>query len=302
MSADLNAMALFVKVVEYKSFSEASRRLGVPISTVSRKVSELEKELDVRLLERSTRSLRLTELGQEYYAYCRRGLEEIEMGTLLLSERQAEISGTLRLSVPPGLADRLIVPLVILFQEKYPAVKVKVLSTERDVDFIQDAVDLALRVGDLKDSNLIARPLIRYRHVLVSSPEYLHQTQVLRNPSDLLEHRVIIFGGWFGDTSLKLYKDGKSQTVSIEGVLCLNDYTGILRAVEAGQGIAEIPAIFCGEALNDGRLIEIMPKWRLLPTVLSAVYPSNRNISRIVRLFKDFCVEHVDEMTPYTAV
>ncbi|MBL1274633.1 MAG: LysR family transcriptional regulator [Ectothiorhodospiraceae bacterium] len=302
MTVDLNAMALFVKVVEYKSFSEASRRLDVPISTVSRKVSELEKELDVRLLERSTRNLRLTELGEEYYAYCRRGLEEIEAGTLLLNERQAEISGTLRLSVPPGLTDRLVVPLIILFQERYPAVKVKVLSTEREVDFIQDAVDLALRVGDLKDSNLVARPLIRYRHVLVSSPEYIKETSAPAHPDELTQHRLIIFGGWYSDAPLTLLKDGKPHTVSVEGVLSLNDYAGILMAVQAGQGIAEIPSIFCGEALHDGRLIEVMPEWRLHPTVLSAVYPSNRNISRIVRLFKDFCVEHVDEMTPYTTV
>lgn len=302
MSPDLNAMALFVRVVEHKGFSAASRRLGVPISTVSRKVSELEKALGVRLLERSTRQLRLTELGQDYYAYCRRGLEEIETGALMLHERQAEISGTLRLSVPPGLADRLVVPLVSAFQAAYPAVIVRILITERNVDFIQDAVDLALRVGKLEDSTLVARPLIEYRHVLVGSPDYLDTFGTPGHPRDLPAHRMVTFGGWFDDVSLKLVNNGSVHTVKIEGVLALNDYAGIQCAAEAGQGIAEIPSIICGEALRDGRLIEIMPDWRLPSTILSAVYPSNQNLSRIVRLFKDFCVEQVGALSPYADI
>ncbi|VAW73507.1 Transcriptional regulator, LysR family [hydrothermal vent metagenome] len=302
MPPDLNATALFVKVVEYKSFSEASRRLGVPISTVSRKVSDLEKTLGVRLLERSTRQLRLTELGQDYYAYCRRGIEEIETGTLMLSERQAEISGTLRLSIPPGLADRLIVPLASAFQEAYPAVTIRILITERMVDFIQDAVDLALRVGDLKDSSLVARPLIHYRHVLVSSPGYLDAFGLPAHPRDLSAHRMITFNGWFDNASLKLIKGRKAHRVKVEGVLALNDYAGILSAVESGQGIAEIPSIICGEALHDGRLVEVMPDWRFAPTMLSAVYPGNRNLSRIVRLFKDFCIEQIRALSPYANI
>ncbi len=302
MSPDLNAMALFVKVVEHKSFSAASRRLGVPISTVSRKVSELEKTHGVRLLERSTRQLRLTELGQDYYAYCRRGLEEIESGTLMLNERQAEISGTLRLSVPPGLSDRLAVPLVSAFQTTYPAVTVRIMITERNVDFIQDAVDLALRVGELEDSSLIARPLICYRHVLVSSPAYLEKFGTPSHPRDLPAHRMMTFDGWFDDVPLKMINNGRVHTIRVKGVLALNDYAGILGATEAGQGIAEIPSIICGESLHDGRLVEVMPDWRFPPTTLSAVYPSNRNLSRIVRLFKDFCVEHIDALSPYVDI
>ncbi|GMQ88705.1 MAG: LysR family transcriptional regulator [Gammaproteobacteria bacterium] len=302
MSPDLNAMALFVRVVEHKGFSAASRRLGVPVSTVSRKVSELEKALGVRLLERSTRKLRLTELGQDYYAHCRRGLEEIETGTLMLNERQAEISGTLRLSVPPGLADRLIVPLVSAFQADYPAVTIRILITEREVDFIQDAVDLALRVGELEDSSLVARPLIRYRHILVSAPGYLDAFGIPEHPRDLPAHRMITFGGWFDDVSLKLGRNNSIYTVKVEGVLALNDYAGVLCATEAGQGIAEIPSIICGEALRDGRLVEVMPDWRFPATSLSAVYPSNRNLSRIVRLFKDYCVEQVDVLSPYADI
>ncbi|MCF6323629.1 MAG: LysR family transcriptional regulator [Gammaproteobacteria bacterium] len=302
MSPDLNAMALFVKVAENKSFSATAKRLNVPVSTVSRKVSGLGKALGVRLLERSTRQLRLTELGQVYYSCCRRGLAEIETAALMLHERQADISGTLRLSVPPGMSEQLVIPLVSAFQIAYPAVTVKILITERNVDFIKDTVDLALRVGDLKDSSLVARPLCCYRHVLVSSPDYLNTSGAPNHPDDLQAHRMIVFGGWFNNVSLQLVNNNNVHKVKIQAVLALNDYAGILSAITAGQGIAEIPSTICGKALLDGRLVEVIPKWRLPSTTLSAVYPSNRNLSRIVRLFKDYCVEHIDELSPHLGI
>lgn len=300
MALDLNAMALFVRVVEHKSFSEASKRLGVPISTVSRKVSELEKALGARLLERSTRKLRLTELGRDYYEYCRRGLEELETGTLMIHDRQAEVSGILRLSVPPSLADTLVVPLVCAFQAAYPKTSVKILVTERKVDLIEDGVDIALRVGELEDSRLVARPLLKYRHILVASPGYLQSHGTPRHPDDLSEQRLITFAGWYDPVIWELIRDRKTHKVRVAGVLALNDHAGGQYAAEAGQGIAAIPAIICGNALKQGRLVEVLPNWRFAPTVLSAVYPSNRNISRIVRLFKDFCVEHIEELAPFT--
>ncbi len=170
---DRNAMALFVKVVENHSFSKTAQRENVPVSTVSRKISELEKALGVRLLERSTRQLRMTEVGQDYYDRCRRGLEEFEAANLLITDRQSEVSGTLRISVPPNISDVMVAPLIAGFQALYPNVVFRVLVTDRHVHLIEDGIDLAMRVGELDDSNLVARRLIRYRHLLVASPEYL---------------------------------------------------------------------------------------------------------------------------------
>ena len=146
---DLNSMALFAKVAEHNSFSETSRRIGVPVSTVSRRIGELEKSLGVRLIERSTRKLRLTDLGQEFYQYCRRGLEEFDAGTLLINHRQSEVAGTLRISSPPSLSDGFLIPLVSMFQDRYPKAVFKILVTDRRVDLIEDGVDLALRVHNL---------------------------------------------------------------------------------------------------------------------------------------------------------
>ncbi|VAW55873.1 Transcriptional regulator, LysR family [hydrothermal vent metagenome] len=302
MTPDLNSMALFVRVVDYKSFTEASRRLGVPISTVSRKISELEKHLGVRLLERSTRKLRLTEMGHEYYQCCRRGLDEFEAGSLIIAERQSEVAGTLRLSIPPNLADVLVVPIVCAFQVVYPKTVVKILVSEHNVDLIDEGIDIALRVGRLESSSMAARQLLLYRHLLVATPEYIKTHDVLTHPDELANHRIITFGGWQGPLFWELNNDKTTHKIAVEGVLSINEISGIQYAAQAHQGIANIPSIICSEALQQGALVEVMPEWRFLPTALSALYPSNRNTPRLVRLFIDFCVEHVKNAGFFTGV
>lgn len=302
MVVDLNAMALFAKVVEYKSFTEASRHLAMPISTVSRKISELEKALGVRLLERSTRKLRVTELGQDYYECCRRGLEEFEAGTLMIHDRQSEVAGTLRISIPPNLADVLVAPMVCAFQNAYPKTSIRILVTERYVDLIEDGVDIAMRVGKLEDSSLVARRLFTYRHILVASPKYLATLGEPQHPDDLAKHRLITFGGWHGQVHWELVNKKKIHKVTIDSALSINEMAGIQYAAESAQGITEIPAIICASALQQGRLVEVMPEWQFSPTTLSVIYPSNRNTSRMVKLFMDFCKKHIEEQLPFTGV
>ena len=296
---DRNAMALFVKVVENHSFSKTAQRENVPVSTVSRKISELEKALGVRLLERSTRRLRMTELGQDYYDRCRRGLEEFEAANLLINDRQSEVSGTLRISVPPTISDVIVAPLVAGFQALYPNVVFRVLVTDRYVHLIEDGIDLAMRVGELEDSNLVARRLIRYRHLLVASPEYLEKAGHPKQPQDLNDHPLIAFSPWFGEPVWPL-TDGKTvEKVLVKSGFSINDYNGVQRAVLDGSGIGEIPSIVCGQHLEAGRLVEVMPDWHFEPVTISAVYSARLNLSRVVRLFKDFCVERIEELVPH---
>src|SRR3984957_13626035 len=193
---DLNALIIFAKVVEAKSFSEAARRLGMPISTVSRRVAELEDQLGVRLLDRSTRNLRLTDLGSEVLEHAQRSAEAGEAVQNIVSNRQSSVSGTLRLSAPPNISDPLLSPLVTAFQASYPAVRVQILIAERFVDYIGDGVDIAFRLGALKDSSLVARKILTYRHQLVASPNYLKDCKAPERPGDLLSHRLIAFSHW----------------------------------------------------------------------------------------------------------
>jgi len=302
MKPDLNANALFVRVIEYKSFTEASNRLGIPISTVSRKVSELEKRLGIRLIERSTRKLRLTEIGQEYFQYCRRGLEEFEAGAFMINNMQSEVAGTLRISIPPNITDVLVAPIICEYQNTYPKTTINVLVTERYVDLIEDGVDIALRVGELQDSTMVARRLIKYRHLLVASPQYVKKMGEPQIPDELTEHRLLTFRGWREQTTWEFFKKQESRKILIESHLSINEMAGLQYTAENHQGIANLPAIICKRALKQGKLIEVMKEWQFAPTILSAIYPSNRNTSRLVKLFMDCCTAHLNKHDLYTGV
>ena len=190
---DLNTLTLFAKVVEANGFSEAARRLKMPVSTVSRRIAELEDAMGVRLLERSTRSLRLTEVGAEVLEQAERSAELSDTVDSIVSDHRSHVSGLLRLSSPPSLSDTLLAPLAGAFQSEYPEVRVQVFVTERFVDPIAEGVDIAFRIGALKDSTLVARKLLRYRHQLVASPAYLAQHAPPKTPRDLLKHRLLAF-------------------------------------------------------------------------------------------------------------
>jgi DNA-binding transcriptional LysR family regulator len=291
--ADLNALAVFAKVMEAGSFSEAARRLKMPISTVSRRIAELEDQLGVRLIERSTRNLRLTELGAEVLEHAVRSVELSEAVENIVSNRLADVSGTLRLSSMPSVSDTLLTPLVTAFQASYPNVRVRALVTERMVDLIADGIDLAFRLGPLKDSRLIARRILTYRHRLVASPSYLNGREAPLKPRDLLNHRLLAFSYWKPENSWTfLHKSGRDQeTLTFEPHLSMNDFSGLAPALVAGAGIGDLPPVVLPKLVEEGRLVEVMPDWRFGAHDLSLVHVANRHLSKPCRLFKEFAVQ-----------
>lgn len=287
---DLNALMIFAKVVEGNSFSEAARRLGMPISTVSRRVAELEDALGVRLLERSTRKLRLTDVGLDVYTQAQKSLEVSDAVQGIVSNNLAEISGTLRLSAPPSITDSLISPLVTAFQSNYPDVRVNILVTERMVDHIAEGVDLVFRVGPLQDSSLVARCLLRYRHQLVASPRYLAEAGVPEKPIDLLKHRLLSFSYWSPQNSWTFTNGKKLENLPFQPHFAMNDYIGLANALAEGAGIGDLPPIVSPSLIKEGRLVEVMPAWRFRTVDLSVVHLGNRHIPRSVRMFKEFAI------------
>jgi DNA-binding transcriptional LysR family regulator len=288
---DLNALVVFAKVVEAKSFSEAARRLGMPASTVSRRVAELEDQLGVRLLDRSTRNLRLTDLGSEVLEHAQRSAEVSDAVAGIVSDRTSNVSGTLRLSAPPNISDTLLSPIVTAFQASYPNVRVQILIAERFVDHINDGVDIAFRLGALKDSSLVARRILTYRHQLVASPNYLKNCKPPHTPRDLLDHRLIAFSYWRPENRWTFaHVNGKDEeTVTFQPPhLSMNDFAGLTPALLAGGGIGDLPPIVQPELLREGRLVEVMPQWRFRTQDLSLVHLGNRNMPRPMRLFKEF--------------
>jgi DNA-binding transcriptional LysR family regulator len=297
---DLNSLLIFAQVVEANSFSEAARRLKMPTSTVSRRIADLEKQLGVRLIERSTRSLRLTDVGSEVLDHAQRLPELSEAIGNIASNHLSRVSGTLRLAAPPSISDSLLAPLIGAFQASYPDVRIQVFITERIVDHIAEGVDLAFRVGELEDSSLVARRLLTYRHQLVASPAYLNGRKLPITPKDLLNHRLLAFSYWRPEKEWKfVHVNGKSkETLTFYPYLSINEYFGLARALVAGTGIGDLPPIVQPELLREGRLVEVMPNWRFPVFNLSLCHLSNRYIPRPVRVFKEFAVQMVPTMFP----
>lgn len=291
---DLAAMAYFVHVVEQGGFSAAARHLSEPLSTISRRVAELEQSLGVRLLERSTRKVRLTDLGETYFDYCRRGLQEFEAGTLALGDRQSEVSGLLRITVPPSLVEPFFLPAVVGFQAQYPNARVAIVSTARYVDLLHERIDVAFRISPLKDSQMTIRRIAHYAMYIVAARSYLQGKPPVVVPSDLRTHRIVAFEGGPGPVIWSLTQQSPARpddTAAVELVphLAMNDFAGVLAAAVAGCGIARIPSILCASHLREGRLSRVLADWTFEPVTISAVTPGTRNMSRLNRLFLDHC-------------
>jgi DNA-binding transcriptional LysR family regulator len=272
----------------------------MPISTVSRRIAELEDELGVRLLDRSTRNLRLTELGAEVLEQAVHSAELSEAVDAIVSNRLSKVSGTLRLSAPPTISDTLLTPIVTAFQAAYPDVRVQIFVTDRHIDHIADGIDLALRLGALPDSSLIARKMLTYRRQLVASPGYLQSCRPPEAPKDLLGHPLLAFWRREPEASWRfVHKDGRAEeTITFRPYLAMNDFAGLTPALLAGRGIGELPPVVQPELLRTGRLVEVMPDWRFPPFDLSLVYLGNRHLSKPCRLFKEFATQMVQALFP----
>lgn len=297
---DLNALLVFVKVVEANSFSEAARRLKLPASTVSRRIGELENQLGVRLLDRSTRNLSLTEIGAEILELAKQGAELSDTVDNIILNKMAAVTGTLRLCAPPSISDSLIFPVVSGFQASYPDVRVQVLITERIVDQIAEEVDIAFKVGTCFDPMLEARTLLTYRHQVVASPAYLAEHGAPERPQDLLRHRLLAFSFWKPHYSWSFTRNNaeEREALAFQPVIAMNDYSGLVVALLEGAGIGELPPIVRPDLFRAGQLVEVMPQWHLPVFNLSIAHLRDRAVSRPVRVFKEFATDLVPKLFP----
>jgi DNA-binding transcriptional LysR family regulator len=297
---DLNSLVVFAHVVEANSFSGAARILKMPTSTVSRRIAELEDQLGMRLIERSTRRLRLTDAGSEVLEHARRMVELNNAVDHAASNLASHASGTLRLASPPSISDTLLAPIVGAFQEAYPEVRVQIFITDRIVDHVSEGVDLTFRVGDLEDSSLVARRILKYRHQLVASPAYMKKHKAPKNPKDLLQHRLLAFSFWKPKCQWTfVHGNGREkEMLTFQPYLSMNDYAGLAAALLAGVGIGDLPPVVQPNLLREGKLVEIMPKWQFRNFDLSLVYAGNRHIPRVVRVFKEFAAKMAPQLFP----
>jgi DNA-binding transcriptional LysR family regulator len=290
---DLNEILVFAKVVQAGSFIGASRALDMPKSTVSRRVSELEERLGARLLQRTTRKLSLTEVGQAFYQHAVRVVAEAEEAELVVGRMQATPRGFLRITTP--LSFGYLGPIIASFLERYPEVQVEMVCADRVVDLIQEGFDVAVRAGRLADSTLIARSLGSLSSYLVASPAFLRRQGVPRQPRDLERFDCLAFGSGAHSASWKLQKGGRTLAMTIRPRFFVNDFDFLDEATLSGLGIAMLPSFRCVQHLRAKRLKRVLPEWGSPEIPLHAVYPSTRHLSPKVKAFLDHLSEH---MTP----
>jgi DNA-binding transcriptional LysR family regulator len=282
---DLNEILVFAKVVQAGSFVRAARELGMPKSTVSRKVLELEARLGARLLQRTTRTLHLTDTGHAYYAHAERILSELEAAEAAVSQLQAEPRGLLRVAAPLNFSH--LGPIGERFLTRYPEVRLEIACSDRVVDLIADGFDVAVRVGRLADSTLIARPLAMMRSVLVASPALLDVRRPLPStPEQLSRWPCLAFGSAAERSSWELTsRTGKTVSVRLQPRFVVNDFEVLTSSAVAGLGLALLPAERCVSHLREGRLRRLLPEWSATERPLSAVYPSGRHLSPKLSVF-----------------
>lgn len=303
---ELQNMMIFAKVLEEGSFSRAAEQLGLAKSSVSKKVGELERELGVRLIQRSTRSLKVTEEGQALYQHCRQIRQQLELARETLSGFQATPQGTLRISVSPMFGNSLIAPLIPEFQHRFPEVSVELLYSERHSDLIAEGYDLSLRMGELADSSLVAVPLFTVKSVLCAAPSYLDGAGRPGQPADIEQHRTI---RWLPPstapyTRLSFYKGSREIHAAINSRFSTNDAQATREVALAGGGLAVLPNYAVEKDIQAGRLERLLEDYRIHEFPVSLVYPQRKHIPPKVRAFSDFLKQSLgdDVFTPAPAL
>jgi DNA-binding transcriptional LysR family regulator len=264
----LNDMALFVEVVKAKGFRGAAEAIGMPNSTVSRRISALEKAIGLRLLHRTTRKIELTEAGKIYFERCKRIVDEARLAHEQLGEMLAQPSGVLRASLPVDFALAYLAPLIAEFASLYPGISFDLDLTPRRVDLVSEPFDVAIRMGESENSQLIARPLAALPTHLYASPGYLERSGGPSQPDDLVRHECL---GILKVNTWTLLKEAETVKVSVSGRFALNSVGMIRRLATLDMGIILMPEEIVADDLTGGRLRRVLPQWHGAPTPVYAI-------------------------------
>lgn len=285
----LEAMSVFVRVVERGTFSAVARELGTTQPTISKQISALEQRLGGRLIARSTRQLSLTDEGQRYYQQCRDILAAIDNAEHSFQTGREAVAGPLRVASSVSFGRLQLAPRLRGFLQVHPQVSVDLQLSDQNVDLLSEGVDVAIRIGELKDSNLIARQIGLTRRLTVASPAYLAQHPGPQTPEELAQHNCLLF------TLLKQFDtwsfDDGRYSVQVRGNVHSNNSEAIREMVLSGLGISLSPSWLYREDIDAGRVVQIMPKHTPSSLPIYAVFPANRRQSARVRTFVDFLAE-----------
>ena len=287
----LNSIRAFTKVVQHSSFAAAARDLRLSRSAVSKHVIELEQELGVQLLSRTTRSVTATENGQAYYERCLAILSDLEEADLSATRLQAEVRGLLRINAPMSFGTLHLARAVADFMEKYPDLRIQLLLSDQQVDPVQEGFDVTLRIADLPSSSMIARRIAPARRAICASPSYLARHGTPKHPDDLRGHACLTYGHLATGNQWKLTGPDGDHWIAIPWTLCTNNAEVLRDAAVQGRGVALLPTFIAGADFQQGRLATILPGYQAPEISIYAIYPATRHLSLKVRVFIDFLVE-----------
>ncbi|WNL43143.1 LysR family transcriptional regulator [Halomonas sp. PAMB 3264] len=284
----------FVEVVRLGTFSAAARHLKVSTSHTSRLVSQLENQLGVQLLYRTTRQIRLTDAGSLYVEHCRHLFDGLRDAEQMINKLQAKPSGLLKLTAATTFGERYVAPLVNDFQCQHPALEVHMHFTNRAVELIDEGFDIAIRMGVLKDSSLIAKRLCERREYIVGSSDYFRQAPRPHTLSELSQHPCLL-----GSRPFWLFEvNGQRREVRLEGRWSGNSGPALLDAALKGLGLAQLPDYYVAPYLKSGELVAVLEPFQHHDTAVWAVYPRHRHLSPKIRQLVDYLATHIDTGLP----
>jgi DNA-binding transcriptional LysR family regulator len=285
---DLNDIIVFTKVVETKSFTGAADALGLPKSTVSRKLAQLEERLGVRLVQRTTRKLALTEIGEAYYERCSRIVSDIHSAEQLVTDMQSTPRGRLRITASVDFSTRWLGGIVAEFLAAHPDINIELEATDRLVDLIDDGFDMAVRFGPMPESTLIARRIAALGLVLCASPEYLARRGTPKAIDELDEHEHVLFTPTSRNQAWTLVgPNDATYEFGRPARFASNNFGSVIEVARAGGGITLISEFMINEHIKSGSLVLVLPEWKTRPTEVHAVYPARQNLPPRLTLFLD---------------
>lgn len=297
-AVDLNHVTAFVRVVQDGSFTAAAKALGLPKSSVSRSIAQLEEDLGVRLLHRTTRKLSLTDAGTAFHDRVARALADIDEATSAASDLQRELRGLIRITAPLDLGVWAIAPIVARFVRKFPNVNIEARLSSRVVDLTSEGFDLAVRAGKLRDQSLIARRVGTLEMGLYASSRYLKRHPAPKTLDDLAKHDCIVLQTDQGPLKWNLRSEkGEERVIDPRGAISADDISFMKKAVLAAGGIALLPLFLCAREEQSGKLVRVLPSWRLGGSDLHVVYPSARYVPQRVVAFRDYLVKGLNELS-----
>jgi DNA-binding transcriptional LysR family regulator len=298
----LEAMSILLAVVEAGSLSAAARRLGTPLATVSRKVSDLETHLRTRLLNRSGRRISLTDAGRSYVAACKRILEDVEEAERSASGEYSAPKGDLTITAPIVFGRVYVLPIVVEFLAAYREIDVRIMLTDRVANLLEDHIDLAMRIGELPDSSLVATRVGSIRRVVCGSPAYFAERGMPRTPGDLGAHDCITFEGLMSPSAWSFARGRSEVSVPIRSRLTVNTAEAAIDAATAGLGVTRVLSYQIADAARAGRLAVALQEFEPAPWPVSLVYAGQGLLPLKLRAFLDFAVPRLKARLSQDAV